>query len=79
MNGRKARNRLTSGATEETMAVSYGIIGGILLFGIAGYLLDAWLRMSPWLLILGLVTGVAVGLFGLSRLIRERRSAGPRP
>jgi F0F1-type ATP synthase assembly protein I len=56
------------------MAVSYGIIGGIVLFGIAGYLLDTWLRTSPWLLIRGLVVGVAAGLFGLSRLIRERRS-----
>ena len=70
----RTRDRLTSGATEETMAVSYGIIGGIVLFGIAGYLLDTWLRTSPWLLILGLVVGVAAGLFGLSRLIRERRS-----
>jgi F0F1-type ATP synthase assembly protein I len=74
MNRGKTRDRLSSGATEETMAVSYGIIGGIVLFGTAGYLLDAWLRTSPWLLILGLVVGVAAGLFGLSRLIRERRS-----
>ena len=43
------------------MAVSYGIIGGLVLFGTAGYLLDMCLRMSPWLLILGLATGVAVG------------------
>jgi F0F1-type ATP synthase assembly protein I len=53
------------------MAVSYGIVGGIVPFGVAG---DTWLRTSPWLLILGLVVGVAASLFGLSRLIRERRS-----
>ena len=74
MNKDSTRNRLTSGATEETMAVSYGIIGGVLLFGTAGYLLDSWLRTSSWLLLLGLLVGVATGLFGLSRLIRERRS-----
>ena len=73
MSNSKTRNRLTSAATEETMAVSYGIVGGVLVFGVAGYLLDRWLQTSPWLLILGLVIGVAIGLFGLSRLIRERR------
>jgi F0F1-type ATP synthase assembly protein I len=76
MNKDSTRNRLTSGATEETMAVSYGVIGGVLLFGIGGYLLDTWLGTSPWLLLLGLVVGVAAGLFVLSRLIRERRSTG---
>lgn len=57
---------------EPTIFASYGLIGAILLFGAAGYLLDRWIDSSPWLLLLGLGTGVAIGFFGLLRATRQR-------
>lgn len=54
---------------ERTMAASYGVIGGLLVFGTIGYFLDRWLHTSPWLFAMGLIGGVAVPLFGLRRLI----------
>ena len=57
---------------ESTLFASYGLVGAILFFAAAGYLLDRWLDSSPWLLLGGLLTGVAVGFFGLLRAVRRR-------
>ena len=57
---------------ESPMFASYGIIGAIMVFGAAGYLLDRWLDSAPWLLLVGLATGVAVGFFGLISAARHR-------
>ncbi len=57
---------------ESTIFASYGLVGAILFFAAAGYLLDRWLDSSPWLLLGGLMTGLAVGFFGLLRAVRRR-------
>ena len=57
---------------ESTIFASYGLVGAILFFAAAGYLLDRWLDSRPWLLLGGLLTGVAVGFFGLLRAVRRR-------
>ena len=57
---------------ESTIFASYGLVGAILLFGAAGYLLDRWLDTSPWLLLAGLLTALAIGFFGLLRAVRRR-------
>ena len=57
---------------ESPMFASYGIIGAIMVFGAAGYLLDRWLDSAPWLLLVGLATGVAIGFFGLVSAVRHR-------
>ena len=57
---------------ESTIFASYGLVGAILFFAAAGYLLDRWLDSSPWLLLGGLLTGLAVGFFGLLRAVRRR-------
>ena len=57
---------------ESTIFASYGLVGAILFFAAAGYLLDRWLDSSPWLLLGGLLTGMAVGFFGLLRAVRRR-------
>lgn len=33
-----------------------------------GYLLDRWLRTSPWLMVTGIVVGSAVGLYEFVRI-----------
>jgi F0F1-type ATP synthase assembly protein I len=57
---------------ESTIFASYGLVGAILFFAAAGYLLDRWLDSSPWLLLGGLLTGLGVGFFGLLRAVRRR-------
>ena len=58
--------------SEPIIFASYALLGAILLFGAVGYLLDHWLDSSPWLLLFGLLTGLAIGFFGLVRAIRQR-------
>ena len=76
------KNELMAGANESmeenlsrdesAIFASYGLVGGILLCGTAGYLLDRWLDSSPWLLLCGLLTGLTLGFLGLVRAIRQR-------
>jgi len=61
----------SSDTLEETMAVSYGVIGAA-LFAIAGYALGRWLHTGPWLFAVCLLVGVSTALFGLRSLIRSR-------
>lgn len=51
--------------SEPAIFASYGLIGAIVLLGGGGYLLDRWLGTSPWLLLAGLITGLAAGFYGL--------------
>jgi F0F1-type ATP synthase assembly protein I len=44
-------------------SASYTLIGGILLLGGGGYLLDARWGTGPWLLVVGLVLGIVVGFY----------------
>ena len=54
-----------------TIVASYRLVGSILFFGGGGYLLDRWLTTAPWFLVAGLLAGVAIGLFGLVRVVRR--------
>ena len=57
---------------ESTIFASYGLVGAILVFGAAGYLLDRWLDTSPLLLLIGLLIALAIGFFGLVSAVRRR-------
>ena len=48
---------------------SYGLIGGIILFGGIGYWIDAWQGSSPWFLLGGLLLGLVVGFYGLAKAV----------
>jgi F0F1-type ATP synthase assembly protein I len=50
-------------------AVSYTLIGAIVLFGGIGYALDGWLDTSPWCLFGGLILGFIVGFYELARTL----------
>ena len=50
-------------------AVSYTLIGAILLLGGIGYGLDRWLDTSPWCLFGGLILGLIVGFYELARTL----------
>ena len=48
---------------------SYGLIGGIILFGGIGYAVDRWRGTSPWFLLGGLLLGLIVGFYELARTV----------
>ena len=50
-------------------AVSYTLIGAILLLGGIGYGLDRWLDTAPWCLFGGLILGLIVGFYELARTL----------
>lgn len=52
-------------------AAAYTLTGGILLLGGLGYAADRWLGTSPWLLLSGLLLGIAVGFYGLVMATRR--------
>jgi F0F1-type ATP synthase assembly protein I len=47
--------------------IAYNISGGIIL----GYLLDHWLKTSPWLSITGLILGTIGAFIGLYRIMSK--------
>ncbi len=51
------------------VVAGYTLIAAILLFGGAGYALDAWRGTSPWFLLAGLLLGIIVGFFELAKII----------
>ena len=53
-------------------AASYGLIGGIILFGGIGYAIDYWRGTSPAFLLGGLALGLVVGFYDLARTVWRR-------
>ena len=59
---------------EENRKAGFAYAAGITLFASVvsfcalGWVLDKWLGTDPWLLIIGIVLGSAVGLFEFVRL-----------
>ncbi len=50
-------------------AVSYTLIGAILLLGGIGYAIDEWRGTSPWFLLGGLFLGLIVGFYELAKTL----------
>ena len=54
---------------ERPMAVSYSVVGGVVVFGGGGYMLDRVLSTSPWLLLTGLAVSVMTAFYALGKLL----------
>jgi F0F1-type ATP synthase assembly protein I len=52
--------------------ISYSLIGAIGFMGLVGYGLDTWLGTWPWLLVGGLLFGVATGFYLLAMEVWRR-------
>lgn len=53
-------------------AVSYTLIGAIILLGGIGYAVDQWRGTSPWFLFGGLILGLIVGFTELARTLWQK-------
>ena len=54
------------------VVAGYTLIGAIVLFGGAGYAIDAWQGTAPWFLVSGLLLGVVVGFYELAKVVFRR-------
>lgn len=56
-------NRRSGAAYAAAFSLFASVISGM----IVGWLLDRWLKTSPWLLVAGIVLGAAAGFYELVR------------
>ena len=54
---------------QKAIGASYSILGALALFGWGGYWLDRYTDNENFWLIIGLILGIIVGLYELSKLI----------
>ena len=50
-------------------AAVFSLATAIIAFLVIGWLLDRWLKTSPWLLVAGIVVGTVVGFYQFVRLM----------
>ena len=51
---------------------SYTLIGAIIVLGGIGYAIDYWRGTTPWFLLGGLLLGIVVGMWELSKTVFHR-------
>jgi len=56
----------------SVIAASYTMVGGLLLLGGIGYLLDRWRGTAPWFLLTGLLLGMVVGFYELAKTVYRK-------
>ena len=63
----------TQNSLQKAIGASYSIIGSLMLFGLGGYWLDKQSEGGDhfWLIV-GLVIGVFIGLYQLSKIILKK-------
>ena len=57
---------------QSAIGASYSILGSLALFGMGGYWLDRWIGGESFWLIIGLLMGVVVGLYELSKYLLKK-------
>jgi ATP synthase protein I len=50
--------------------IGFALVVMVLLFTVAGYWLDRWLGTRPWLMVVGVFVGFALGLVYLVSILR---------
>ena len=66
MNDGSEQSNLALTLTVVTL-FSSNILGGILV----GYLLDRWLHTGPWMVVTGIILGLASAIIGLVRVLNR--------
>lgn len=57
---------------QKAIGASYSVLGALGLFGIGGYWLDKYRGTENFWLVIGLLLGVVVGLYELSKYILKK-------
>ncbi|HYC18242.1 MAG TPA: AtpZ/AtpI family protein [Pseudolabrys sp.] len=75
-NGSDPRQTADPSAIARGFRLSTELVAGVLVGAVIGWLLDRWLGISPWGLIVFLLLGFAAGVLNVMRgagIVRERR------
>ena len=62
----------SSKSLQKAIGASYSVLGALALFGFGGYWLDRYRGSENLWLIIGLLLGVVVGLYELSKYILKK-------
>ena len=73
----KARRKQVDPAWRTGQLVLSHLVGAPLGAGILGWLLDRWLGTRPWLMLVLLFVGFAVGVFDVLRISKTPPGEGP--
>ena len=57
---------------QKGISASYSVLGALALFGFGGYWLDRYRGSENYWLIIGLLTGVIVGMYELAKFILKK-------
>ncbi|HEY0918828.1 AtpZ/AtpI family protein [Devosia sp.] len=83
---RKVRaEQARDGAAKDMSGFSRGLrlgsefIAAVIVGGGIGYLLDLWLKTSPWLLLVMVLIGFAAGVVNVARSASQMNKAAPPP
>ena len=57
---------------QKAVGASYSVLGALAIFGFGGYWLDRYRESENFWLIIGLLLGVLVGLYDLSKYILKK-------
>ena len=57
---------------QKAIGASYSVLGALALFGFGGFWLDRYMGSENFWLIIGLLLGVVVGLYELSKYILKK-------
>ncbi len=57
---------------QKGIGASYSVLGALALFGFGGYWLDRYRGNEDYWLIIGLLTGVIVGMYELAKFILKK-------
>lgn len=52
-------------------AAVFSLVTAVVAFLLLGWLLDRWLKTSPWLLVAGIVVGAVAGFYQFVRLMSQ--------
>ena len=62
----------SNNSLQKGIGASYSVLGALALFGFGGYWLDRYRGSENFWLIIGLLLGVIVGLYELSKYILKK-------
>jgi ATP synthase protein I len=75
--GRAAPTSADTSAMARGFRLSSELVGGVLMGAAIGWLLDRWLGISPWGLIVFVLLGFAAGILNVMRAAGVTSSGGP--
>jgi ATP synthase protein I len=71
------RGRSRGGSMSQALRLSTELVGGVIVGGGMGWLLDSWLGTKPWLFLLFFLLGTASGMLHIIRAAMQQKTPPP--